>query len=167
MFQSPRRWQHRPCPAARGMVTVEFALTVPILFLLFFGAIEFGRANMLMHTTTIAATEGARRGIISGTTAEEVRQAVEAEMNVIGVTDVSIVVDPSVITSDTEVIAVGIGVPVNMANGYILPRFFLGKNFVKVASMTREAKPSDTNATQIIAAQARAKQAVNAALAAE
>jgi len=140
-----------------GMVSVEFALTAPILFLLIFGAIEFTRANMLMHTTSLAATEGARRAIVAGATSSDVDQAVRAELSNIGITNADVFIDPAVITADTEVVAVGVGVPVDSSNGYLIPRFFLGKKLVKATSMTREAKPSDKNSAKAKAAEGRAK----------
>jgi hypothetical protein len=147
-----------------GMVTVEFALTAPILFLLFMGAIEFSRANMLMHTTTIAATEGARRGIVSGATAADIVQAVQDELSAVGIAASEVAIDPAVITPETEVVAVGVGVPINSANGYFIPRFFLGSSVIKSASMTREAMPSDAGASQSAAARARAASDVIEAL---
>ena len=48
----------------RGAVAVEFAITVPFLFLILFGSIEFSRANMLRQTVSQAAYEAARRGDI-------------------------------------------------------------------------------------------------------
>lgn len=143
--------------ARGGMVSVEFALTAPILFLLIFGAIEFTRANMLMHTTSLAATEGARTAIIAGATSSDVDQAVRAELQSIGITNADVVIDPAIITPDTDVVAVGVGVPVDSSNGYLIPRFFLGKKLVKTTSMTREAKPSDKNSSKAKAAEGRAR----------
>lgn len=140
-----------------GMVSVEFALTAPILFLLIFGSIEFTRANMLMHTTSLAASEGARRAIVAGATSSDVEQTVRAELSSVGITHAAVIVDPSEITEDTEVVAVGVGVPVDSSNGYLTPRFFLGSRFVKVTSMTREAKPSDKDSAKAKAAESRAE----------
>ena len=44
----------------RGSVAVEFALLLPILLLLVFGIIDFGRAISYQITLTQAAREGAR-----------------------------------------------------------------------------------------------------------
>lgn len=132
--------------ARRGITTVEFAFTAPILFLLVFGAIEFTRANQLLHTAGIAATEGARTGIIAGATADDVEQAIATELALVGITNADVLVSPSTITSDTDVVTAGVTVPVDATNGYLTPRFFLGKNVTKVVSMTREAKKTDKNA---------------------
>jgi hypothetical protein len=44
----------------RGAVTVEFALVTPLLFLLLFGIIDFGRMLNAQITLTEAAREGSR-----------------------------------------------------------------------------------------------------------
>ncbi|HXP19691.1 MAG TPA: TadE family protein [Streptosporangiaceae bacterium] len=44
----------------RGAVAVEFALLLPVLLLLIFGVIDFGRALNAQVTLTQAAREGAR-----------------------------------------------------------------------------------------------------------
>jgi Flp pilus assembly protein TadG len=44
----------------RGSVAVEFALLLPVLLLLIFGVIDFGRAINAQITLTQAAREGAR-----------------------------------------------------------------------------------------------------------
>ena len=47
-----------------GQELVEFALILPLLLLLFFGIIEFGRAILAYNTIANAAREGARQGIV-------------------------------------------------------------------------------------------------------
>lgn len=48
-----------------GAAMVEFALIAPLLLLLVFGTIEFGRAYNVQNTLTHAAREGAREYAIS------------------------------------------------------------------------------------------------------
>lgn len=50
----------------RGATLVEFALVAPILFLLVFGLIEFGRYQAISTQVTTAAREAARFGIATG-----------------------------------------------------------------------------------------------------
>ena len=55
--------RHRTAPRAprdRGVAAVEFALLLPMLLLLIFGIIDFGRALNAQITLTQAAREGAR-----------------------------------------------------------------------------------------------------------
>ena len=47
-----------------GQSLVEFALVVPLLFLLLFGSIEFGRVFHAYHVITSAAREGARAAAV-------------------------------------------------------------------------------------------------------
>ena len=49
-----------PRPRDRGAAAVEFALLLPLLLLLVFGIIDFGRALNAQITLTQAAREGAR-----------------------------------------------------------------------------------------------------------
>ena len=60
---SPTHKQNLPLPRTkRGQTTVEFALTLPILLLLMFGVIEFGRLLMTFSAVFSAAREAARYG---------------------------------------------------------------------------------------------------------
>ena len=51
---------HRRTTGERGSATVEFALLLPLLLLLIFGIIDFGRALNAQITLTQAAREGVR-----------------------------------------------------------------------------------------------------------
>lgn len=150
----------RPQRERRGVTTVEFALTAPILFMLVIAAIEFSRANMLFHSAAVAASEGARRGIIAGSTADEVADIVRQELSYIGIKESRIAVHPEVVTNDTKLVAVAVQVPVNANNGYVIPRFFAGKSITKVVAMPREAKNDPKMTSQIVAAMETAQEAV-------
>lgn len=135
-----RQTFERAVDGRRGAAVVEFAITAPILFMLVFAAVEFSRANMLLHSAAIAATEGARTGIVAGVSAQDCRDATFNELGPLGINDARVVVAPDVITDSTEMITVGVCVPLNAANFYLTPRFFLGDSVIKVVSITREAK---------------------------
>ena len=70
-----RRRTARSAPRDRGAAAVEFALLLPMLLLLVFGIIDFGRALNAQITLTQAAREGARLdalgqpNVVSGTQA--------------------------------------------------------------------------------------------------
>jgi Flp pilus assembly protein TadG len=57
----------RHTPRDRGAAVVEFALVLPLLLLLVFGIIDFGRALNAQITLTQAAREGARLDAIGST----------------------------------------------------------------------------------------------------
>lgn len=70
-----RRRTARNAPRDRGAAAVEFALLLPLLLVLLFGIIDFGRALNAQITLTQAAREGARldalgqSNVVSGTQA--------------------------------------------------------------------------------------------------
>lgn len=125
-------------PRRRGATAVEFALTAPLLFLFVFASIEFSRANMLAHTTKIAATEGARRGIVPGSTVADCKVAAQRELDILGFKGGSITVTPKTITSTTPEVTVTVTVPVDVRNGYVIPKFFLGKSITRSVRLQRE-----------------------------
>lgn len=51
---------HRKTGGDRGVTAVEFAIILPLLLMLIFGIIEFGRAYQARLTVTHAAREGVR-----------------------------------------------------------------------------------------------------------
>ncbi len=61
----------------RGAAVVEFAIVVPLFFLLVFGMIEFGRLVMVQQVLTNASREGARRAVLQGVSDSDVQAAVE------------------------------------------------------------------------------------------
>ncbi len=63
----------------RGAAAVEFALVMPILFLLVFGIVDFGVAIGRYAAVSNAAREGVRTASIGGKTAD-VRAAVNASI---------------------------------------------------------------------------------------
>jgi Flp pilus assembly protein TadG len=57
-----RRYRRRDGGDERGAAMVEFALVLPLLLVLVFGIVDFGRAFQSWITLTNAAREGARLG---------------------------------------------------------------------------------------------------------
>lgn len=129
----------------RGVTAVEFAMTAPLLFLFCLAGIEFSRANMLRHTAAIAASSGARQGIVAGATTKDCYDAAQAELTAVGIKEAAIQVLPSVITDETEMVAVGVSIPVTVSNAYVVPRFFVGGSMIRSAAITREAKSSESS----------------------
>lgn len=85
-----RRRTARPAPRDRGAAAVEFALLLPMLLLLLFGIIDFGRALNAQITLTQAAREGARLAALGKSNVVSGTQAAA-----IGLTGVGVTVTPS------------------------------------------------------------------------
>ena len=111
-------------PHRRGAATVEFALVVPVFFLLLFGTIEFSRMNMLRHSTASAAFEGARTAIVQGATADDVRTRATAILGAVGVTLAAedVQVTPATLRNSTPEVTVTVTVPLS-DHFWITPRF--------------------------------------------
>jgi Flp pilus assembly protein TadG len=82
-----RRW--RPLRENRGAAVVEFAIIFPVLAMLIFGVIDFGRAFFLRNNLVAAAREGARSGAVmtypcDGTAATAMRLRVRAYVSTFG-----------------------------------------------------------------------------------
>lgn len=122
----------------RGTTVVEFAVTLPLVLLLFFGSIEFSRVNLLRHSAAQAAYEGARRGIVPGATAAEVRGVAQAIMDSAFASSCTIDVVPATILPTTTEVTVNVSLPL-ANNSWVVPTFFVGKTLTKSFTLQREA----------------------------
>ena len=75
---------------------MEFAVVAPLFFLLLFGMVEIGRAIMVQQVLTNASREGARLGVLDGTTTDDVTTAVNTYLqnSAVGVSTVTVSPDP-------------------------------------------------------------------------
>lgn len=81
-FVRPRRRLNRD---RRGTTAVEFAFVGSIVFLIFFGVVELGRALMVTHLLTNAARAGARAGVIEGTSTATIKSVVSSALTAVGI----------------------------------------------------------------------------------
>ena len=123
--------------ARKGATAVEFAITAPVVFLLVFGAIEFARANALRHTMAIAVYEAARRGIVPGATAEDVRATVDSILATVGTQNATVTVTPNVIAAGTVAVTVAVLVPLD-DNSWAVPKFCAGRTLSNSCTLQRE-----------------------------
>ena len=120
-----------------GAALSEFAIVAPLLFLLFFAAFEFCRVAMIRHTAENAVYEGCRLGLLPGATRGEVEAEARRVMGTLGVTNVSVTVSPSTITSDTQDVTVQVEVPLDK-NSFVPNRFVAGRIITRDLTMRRE-----------------------------
>lgn len=78
----------------RGQALVEMALVLPVLVLLIFGIIEFGRVFNAYLIITNAAREGARAGIV-GATDLKILQTVEGSATTLDTLQLTVTITPS------------------------------------------------------------------------
>jgi Flp pilus assembly protein TadG len=114
LLRAPQRaaGARRRAGARRGAAVVEFAVVAPVLFLLLFGFIEFGRAVMVQQVLVNGAREGARRAMLPGATADEVADTVETYMSSCGLTGYTVTVTPNPASATPgQAITVTVSVP--------------------------------------------------------
>lgn len=117
-----------------GATTVEFAVVLPIIFLLFLGSIEITRLNFLRHTAANAAYEAARTSIVPGATPQNGAQAATQLLETVGAAK-GVGVD---VTSTLDSVQATVTIPVNQ-NSWGLGRFTKGMNLVQSCTLRRES----------------------------
>ena len=127
-------------PCRRGTTVVEFAIVAPLLLLLIFGMIEFGRAVMVQQLLTNASREGARRGILEQTTAEEAETVVADYLAGSSVTGATVTVSP--VSLDQvgfgDPVTVTVSVPYDQVSWLPAPWFLKGTNLTAQSTMRAE-----------------------------
>lgn len=106
----------------RGVATVEFAMTAPVLFLMLYAALELGHANMVYNAVEAACYEGARVGIVPGASAAECQSAAQRILDLSNVRGARVTVTPANLNITTDTIRVNIAVP--YAGTAIIPPTF-------------------------------------------
>jgi Flp pilus assembly protein TadG len=82
----------------KGVSAVEFALVMPIVFLIMFGIFEFGLALWRKQELTAAVREGARKGVVATNPRKSklfIEDTVKTYMTGVGLSDSSRTVDCS------------------------------------------------------------------------
>lgn len=104
----------------RGAAAVEFALVVPMLLLLLFGIIEFGKTMNTQATLSSAAREGARTMALSNDVGLA-KSAVQSAASSLGLTASAISVSPSTCTGagPTQLVTVTISYRQVFASGLV------------------------------------------------
>jgi len=64
---------------------VEFAVVAPVMVLLIMAIFEFGRTFMVMELLTEGARVGCRKGIIEGTSSDQIKNVVTAYLTGVGI----------------------------------------------------------------------------------
>lgn len=136
----------------RGTAAVETALVLPIFLTVAFGICEFGYAIMVKNMATVATFEGARNGIIQGSTNSGVTSKVSSMLAAaIGSSaskaNISIAVTPAAGNTDPQncvensntgdVVTVTVSVPYDSI-AIISGIFLKGKTMVVQCSMDHE-----------------------------
>ncbi len=135
----------------RGASAVEMAIVLPLLLLMIFGIIEFGRAIMVHQVLVNAAREATRRAVIPGATDAQVMARITNYMNGAGISGYSVTlkIDGTVATLDgssssitnaasKSAIGIGISVPHSQVSFGIISLISSNRNFSAGVEMRKE-----------------------------
>jgi Flp pilus assembly protein TadG len=128
----------------RGTAVVEFAIVLPVFFLMIFGMLEFGRMVMVKQVLTNASREGARLGVLDGATTSEVETQVEAYLTSAAIPFTAgdvVTVSPSPPSSAGygESVTVTVTVPFDDVSWLPSPMYLGATDDQSTTSMRREA----------------------------
>lgn len=133
----PRSSALAPRPHRSGATTVEFALTMPIAFLLLMASVEFARVNMIRNTLVNAAYTGARRAMVPGATADVTKTEAKKVLSLTGIKGGTVTVEPNVLTNTTSQVTVTVTVPLNQ-NSWVAPTFMKENQYSRTCTLSRE-----------------------------
>jgi Flp pilus assembly protein TadG len=125
----------------RGAAVVEFAVVAPIFFLLVFGMIEYGRLVMVQQIITNASREGARIGVLDGSTTQDVTDAVETQLTNATINGATVTVTPNPPSSAGfgEPVTVSVSIPFTQVSWLPTPMFLGGTTISATTVMRRES----------------------------
>jgi Flp pilus assembly protein TadG len=125
----------------RGAAAVEFAIVAPLFFMLLFGMIEYGRCVLVQQMLTNASREGARRGVLDGTTTQDVTDVVTGYLASASVTGASVTVNPSPPSSAQvgDPVTVTVQVPFRDVSWLPTPMFLGDATLSATSVMRRES----------------------------
>ena len=131
----------RSCRRKRsGAAVVEFAVVVPVFFLLVFGMIEYGRLVMVQQVLTNAAREGARVGVLDGATQATVTSAVNNYLTSASINGATTAVSPNPPSSAAYggSVTVTVSVGFNQVSWLPSPIYLGGQTLTATSVMRRE-----------------------------
>ena len=125
----------------RGAAVVEFAVVSPVLILLIFGILEFGRLAMVQQVLTNASREGARRAILEQTTSSEIQSVVNDYLTTASISGATVTVSPSSLNSAGfgDPVTVRVSVPFEQVSW--IPPWFLGGQTLTAETLMRAERP--------------------------
>ena len=125
----------------RGAAAVEFAVVAPLFLLLVFGMIEYGRMVMVQQVITNASREGARVGVLEGTSNQEVLDRVTGFLNSGSITGANITVTPT--NPETaafgDPVTVTVDIPFSQVSWLPSPMYLGGRTLSATTVMRRES----------------------------
>ncbi len=125
----------------RGAAAVEFAVVAPIFLLLVFGMIEYGRMVMVQQVITNASREGARVGVLDGSTNLDVTSIVTQYLTSGSISGATITVTPTNPEDAAfgDPVTVTVDIPFSQVSWLPSPMYLGGTTLSATTVMRRES----------------------------
>jgi Flp pilus assembly protein TadG len=126
----------------RGATVVEVAVVSPLIFLLVFAGIEFGRLMMATHGLEEAAREGCRTAVLNDVTYADVQTAVDARLATFGMSGHTMTTVPAQPETalQWEPVTVNIAVPYRGVSWLPTPTFLGGIVLSASCTLSKESE---------------------------
>ena len=125
----------------RGAAAVEFAVVAPVFLLLVFGMIEYGRMVMVQQVITNASREGARVGVLDGSTNQSVQDIVNQYLTSGSISGATVTVTPTN-PEDADFgdpVTVSVDIPFSQVSWLPSPMYLGGTTLSATTVMRRES----------------------------
>jgi Flp pilus assembly protein TadG len=126
----------------KGLVTVEYAIVLALVFVVLWGIIEMGRMVLVADCIIQAAQEGARKGIVPGSTSAQVAAEVNSILSASFISGATVTTTPSDITTlkTAQPLTVSVSVPFSAVTWMPSPQFLKNKVLKTSCVMLKEGK---------------------------
>jgi Flp pilus assembly protein TadG len=121
----------------RGALTVEFALTIPILLLFIFAMLEYMRAYMVKHALNEASYEACRVGVAPGALVSDVTAKANWMLTTLRIQNATVTVTPDAIDDSTTEVTVTIRCQY-ADNSWLTPIYLKGVSFQATTTLQHE-----------------------------
>jgi Flp pilus assembly protein TadG len=123
-----------------GVVTVESAMVIPLIFLSILAGVEFVRLNIIRHTIKNACYEAARAAIVPGAQRETAVGIADQILRISGIRDADVEIAPDPIGEDTTFVTATITVPI-ARNSWGISMIFAGNEMSASTQLRTERAP--------------------------
>lgn len=124
-----------------GAAVVEMAVVTPMIFLIAFASIEFGRVMMAIHGLEEAAREGCRMAILADASTTNIQTTVSDRLDSFGISGYSMKTNPADPNTacQWDPVTVDISVPYNGVSWLPAPRYLSGIFLKASCTLSRES----------------------------
>lgn len=132
---------HSRARTRKGAVTVEFALVLPLIVLMFLGTLEMGRGLNVKHSLQEAARAGCRLAVLEGSTNDDIDGIAIGSLQPAGVGNYTITVEPTDYQAAEEGDSINVTISTTYSEVSWFAPFFLDKDISGSCTMRAMRRP--------------------------